>query len=140
MPLLSDPLPRATALVLREAVVRHATTERRKRFAPLLHLGRPGTTERTVPAALADTDHAVRCDQVAAVLARLPEDQPGKEPLVWLTRPGDLAVEDLDMAWLSACATACAEAGRDLTWVVVTRHGWRDPRSGLGRTWRRIRR
>lgn len=140
MPLLTDPLPRATGLVLREAVMRHATTERRKRFAPLLHLGRPGSTERTVPAALAGTDHALRSDLVAAVLARLPDKGAGREPLVWLTRPGDLGVEDLDVAWLSASAAACAEAGRDLTWVVVTRHGWRDPRSGLRRTWRRIRR
>jgi hypothetical protein len=34
---------------------------------------------------------------------------------------------------------AFAEVGEDATFVVVTRHGWADPRSGVGRTWKRIR-
>jgi hypothetical protein len=34
---------------------------------------------------------------------------------------------------------AFAEREEDATFVVVTRHGWTDPRSGVGRTWRRIR-
>jgi hypothetical protein len=58
---------------------------------------------------------------------------------VWLTRPGELALHDLDVAWLSAAASAYAEAGADLTMVVVNRRGWRDPRSGAGQTWVRLR-
>jgi hypothetical protein len=73
---------------------------------------------------------------VAALLRRTA----GTEPrLVWLTRPGDLALQDLDAAWLAATRAAGAEAGLPLTMVVVTRHGWRDPRSGAGRTWKRLR-
>lgn len=135
MPLLTDPVPRPTALLLREAVRRLAVGERRRRFAPVLHVGRPGAREGSVPAALTPTDHALRCDLVAALLARSGQE----EPIVWLTRPGELDPEDVDLAWLAACRTAYAEAGRDLTWALVTRRGWHDPRTGTRREWRRIR-
>lgn len=135
MPLLEDPVPRPVALLLREAVRRHAQGERRRRFAPVLHVGRPGVREDCVAAAVPGTDHALRADLMAVLLARCP----APEPLVWLTRPGELHTHDVDAAWLAASAAAWAEAGRDLSWVVVTRHGWWDPRSGLRRTWRRIR-
>ena len=135
MPLLVDPVPRTTALLLREAVRRHALSERRRRFAPVLHLGRPGVREQSIPAALTGTDHALRADLMAALLARSRD----AEPLVWLTRPGELHTHDVDVAWLSAASAAWAEAGRDLWWVVVTRHGWWDPRSDLRRQWQRIR-
>lgn len=135
MPLFEDPLPRPAALVLREAVRRHAVAERRRRFAPMLHVGRPGGQELSAGAALSGTDHALRSDVCAALLARS-----GSAPhLVWLTRPGELEPQDIDLAWLAAACSAYAEAGRDLTWVVVTRHGWWDPRSGLRRQWQRIR-
>jgi hypothetical protein len=58
---------------------------------------------------------------------------------VWLTRSGELALHDLDVEWLTAAASAYAEAGVDLTMVVVNRRGWRDPRSGVGQTWVRLR-
>ena len=135
MPLLTDPVPRPTALLLREAVRRLAAVERRRRFAPLLHVGRPGVRERSVPATLTTTDHGLRCDLVAALLARAGEPA----PLVWLTRPGELDAEDVDLAWLAAARAAYAEAGRDLTWALVTRRGWHDPRTGTRREWRRIR-
>lgn len=135
MPALEDPVPRPTALLLREAVRRHAAGERRRRFAPVVHVGHPGVREHCVPAALHGTDHALRADLMAALLARCPVPC----PLVWLTRPGELVTHDVDAAWLSAASTAAAEAGRDLAWVVVTRHGWWDPRSDLRRVWRRIR-
>ena len=141
MPVLTDPVPRPTALLLREAVRRHAAGAPRQRFAPLVHVGRPGVRERSFPAALTGTDHALRCDLVAALLAtlRAKVTDADADPIVWLTRPGLLGAEDVDQAWLSAAATAYAEAERDLTWVVVTRHGWRDPRSGAQREWQRIR-
>lgn len=139
MPVLTDPVPRPTALLLREAVRRHAAGQQRQRFAPLLHLGRPGVRERSFPAALTGTDHALRCDLVAALLATRRAGEAEPDPIVWLTRPGGLEAEDVDQAWLSAAAAAYAEAGRELTWVVVTRHGWRDPRSGVQREWQRIR-
>ena len=61
------------------------------------------------------------------------------QPLVWLTRPGELALHDVDAAWTTACAAAYAEAGTPFTMVVVTRQGWWDPRSDVRRVWRRLR-
>ena len=62
-----------------------------------------------------------------------------RAPLVWLTRPGELDLQDVDAAWLAAARTAYAEAAAPLTMVVVTRRGWRDPRSGVRREWKRLR-
>ena len=101
----------------------------------MLHVGRPGVRERTVAAALTVTDHALRCDLVAAMVAGCGE----VDPLVWLTRPGDLDREDLDVAWAAATRAAAAEAGRPWSCVVVTRRGWCDPVTGEGRTWQRLR-
>jgi hypothetical protein len=61
-------------------------------------------------------------------------------PLVWLTRRGDpVVLQDVDARWLAAARAAYAEAGVPLTFVVVGRRGWHDPRSGTGRTWVRLR-
>jgi hypothetical protein len=59
--------------------------------------------------------------------------------MVWLTRAGPLDLQDVDAAWLAAARIATAEAGVSLTMVVVTRHGWLDPRSGVRREWKRLR-
>ncbi len=135
MPTFEDPLPRRSALLLREAVRRLAGSEHRRRFAPVLHVGLPGVREVCAVAALTGTDHALRTDVSGALLARAG----GGPHLVWLTRAGDLEPQDVDFAWLAAARSAYAEAGHDLAWVVVTRHGWWDPRSGLCRRWKRIR-
>jgi len=79
-------------------------------------------------------DHGLRTDLVGAVLRLL--DDP---PWVWLTRAGSLELQDVDVAWLGATLAAARERGSDPAFVVVTRHGWRDPRSGTGQRWRRIR-
>lgn len=135
MPVLEEPLPRRTALLLREAVRRHALAEPRRRFAPVLHLGRPGGHERCAAAVGVGFDLALRCDVVAALLAATGS----ASHLVWLTRPGELEPHDVDLAWLAAARAAYAEADRDLSWVVITRRGWWDPRSGLRREWTRVR-
>jgi len=125
----------ATLLRLPRAAVRaHAASERRRRFAPVVHVGVPGVRELAAAAHPARSDHALRCDVLGAMLAAT-----AGHHLVWLTRPGELSLHDVDAAWLSAALGAYAEAGRDLTWVVVTRRGWWDPRSGVRRTWQRIR-
>jgi hypothetical protein len=122
---------------LRRAVLEHAGSERRRIFAPLLHVGTPGGPQALfAPGPLPATDHALRTDVMAALLRRTSAID-GR--LVWLTRPGDLELQDLDAAWLAAARAAGAEAGVPVTMVVVTRHGWRDPRSGAGRTWKRLR-
>jgi hypothetical protein len=134
---IREPLTRSLHTTLRRAVLEHAVSERRRVFAPLLHVGTPGGPQALfAPVPLAATDHALRTDVVAALLRHTSglDDR-----LVWLTRPGDLELQDVDAAWLAAARAAGAEAGVPLTMVVVTRHGWRDPRSGAGQTWKRLR-
>ena len=134
MPLLLATADAAALRLPRAAVRAHAATERRRRYAPLVHVGLPGVRELSVAAHPATTDHGLRCDIVAAMLAATE----GRH-LVWLTRPGELTIHDVDAVWLAASLAAYEEAGRDLTWVAVTRRGWWDPRSGVRRTWQRVR-
>ena len=134
---IHEPVTRSLHRTLRRAVLEHAGSERRRIFAPLLHVGTPGGPQALfAPGPLPATDHALRTDVVAALLRRTSAID-GR--LVWLTRPGGLELQDLDAAWLAAARAAGAEAGVPVTMVVVTRHGWRDPRSGAGRTWKRLR-
>lgn len=131
---ITEPLPRPLHQALRRAALDLAVSEHRRSFPALLHVGRPGGVGSVFALAPGDVvDHALRADVVAALLRRTPG------PLVWLTRPGPLELQDVDAAWLAACRTATAEAGLPLTMVVVTRQGWRDPRSGVGRVWKRLR-
>jgi hypothetical protein len=136
---IGEPVGPHLRATLRRAVLEHVSSERRRAFPPLLHVGTPGGPQAlfaTEPDR-APLDHALRADVVAAMLAR--QRTGGVAPLVWLTRPGDLCLQDVDAAWLAAARGAAAEAGLPLTMVVVTRRGWWDPRSGATRTWRRLR-
>lgn len=133
---LHEPLPRDLERLLRHAAWEHATAERRRHHLPVLRVGLPGGRQLLYPdRADEPTDQALRTDIVAAM--RHGSGQP--RPLVWLTRPGDLDVQDVDLRWLGAARQAYAEAKVPLVFVVANRHGWRDPRSGVGRTWQRLR-
>lgn len=135
---IREPVDRPTALLLRRAVLDHVRAERRRSFPALLHAGRPGGTEEVFAVGPgASLDQALRADVVAALVHR--GRSRGAVPLLWLTRPGDLDLEDVDAAWVASARAAGAEAGVDLTLVVVTRHGWSDPRSGVRREWKRLR-
>jgi hypothetical protein len=135
---LRDPVDCEVQALLRRAVVEHVRAHRGRAVLPTVHVGRPGGPARLFTVRRTDqVDHALRTDAVAAMLGRPEPGRPG--PWVWLGRAGDLVVHDLDLQWLAAARTAYAEAGVDLTLVVVTRSGWRDPRSGLSRTWARVR-
>lgn len=138
---IAEPLERRLHEALRRAVFDHALSEPRRVFAPLLHVGRPGGAQAVFAFGAGEpADHSLRTDVVAALLRRTrPPDSPDSGPLVWLTRPGPLDLQDVDAAWLAAARAAGAEAGLPLTLVVVTRSGWRDPRSGVGRVWKRVR-
>lgn len=149
---MGPPVGPARARLLRQAVLQHARAERRHSFPALLHVGEPGGRETVRPAAGegdGPCDLALRVEVLAAMLHRVgalpdPDDpsapSPGpSDPLVWLTRRGDLGLEDVDAAWLSATRAVGAELGVDLTLVVVTRDGWWEPASGSGRRWRRLR-
>lgn len=123
---------------LRRAVLEHVSVPRRRAFPTLVHVGEPGRQD-TLPATVAERapDHALCADMVAALLHRHRDDP--APPLVWISRSGELTLQDLDAVWLSGARSAAAEAGLPLTFVVVTRRGWWDPRSGVSRTWVRLR-
>jgi hypothetical protein len=148
------PPDRRLAALLRRAVLEHAITERRRTHLPILHVGVPGQPHLLFAITPDEpTDHALRADVVAAMRARLlrparradvpegrEEPQGIDEPiLVWLTRSGPLELADVDAAWFAAARHAFAEAGAPLHFAVVNRHGWRDPATGGGRQWRRLR-
>ena len=135
---IEEPVGRALASVLRRAVLDHRLAERRRSFPPLVHVGLPGGAEELFAVDPADRlDHALRADIVSAMLARARRS--GPVPMIWLTRPGTLDLQDVDAQWLAAALSASAEAGIVLTLVVVTRDGWADPRSAVRREWKRLR-
>jgi hypothetical protein len=134
---LQAPIDRHTHLALRAAVLELREGERRQRFPARLHAGLPGPTcpRVTVPAGAGS---GLRADLAVALLARGAAQ--ASRPCVWLTRPGELAVEDADLEWGWAVRWAAGALGRTDTLVVVTRRGWFDPVSGVRREWRRLRR
>ncbi len=105
----------------------------------MLHVGVPGERSSAFTAGPDDVlDQALRADVVSALVRRT--HQRGSTALVWLARPGDLVeTRDADLVWLAATRTAAGELGRHLPFVVVNRRAWRDPRTGVGRTWQRLR-
>jgi hypothetical protein len=133
---VEEPVSRTDQALLRRLVLDHKTSERRRRFPAVLHLGGPGRPDTgRVDESEATFDHALRCDVLEAMLRRAPAG-----PLMsWLTRPGDLGVQDVDLAWRRAVTTVNGETGRSLPFLVVTRQGWTDPCSGVSRSWRRLR-
>jgi hypothetical protein len=133
-----EPVDEPLGGLLRRAVLELAGAERRRSFPPVLHVGVPGGPSTTFEASYAEPlDLALRVDTLEAMLRRLgPTPVP---PLVWLTRPGPLDTQDVDLRWLSASATAAAELDVGLRMVVVDRRGWRDPRTLVGREWTRLR-
>jgi len=136
---LHDPLPAPLERLLRQAAYDHAVNDARRLFTPQLHIGVPGRPHFVLPADIA-ADRTVRTDAIAAMLERSRADGVTR-PLCWLVRPGGLDswLTALESDWLAAARTAYAEADERLVFVLVSRRGWRDPRSGLGRTWERLR-
>src|SRR5512143_181104 len=138
MAVLEEPVTRELRAVLRRAVLDLRVSQRGPRFDPVLHVGSPVDRATSFDAPVRDlSDHALRADIVSAMLRRV--TTPPRAPMVWLTRPGELDLQDVDAAWLAAARTAYAEAAAPLTMVVVTRGGWRDPRSGVRTEWKRLR-
>lgn len=140
------PLPRDLQSRLRLTVAGLRSTHRRRRFAPELHAGVPAGAYATAGAVPQDQDEAyddgLRVEIVSALLLRaqaLCEGAAVGGPLVWLTRTGPLAWHDLDAAWLGPALRAFGEAGLPAGFLVLTKEGWYDPRSGAGRSWIRLR-
>lgn len=133
MPVLCPPLALADRRLLRAAVLTQATTDRRRHVPTRLHVGVPGARVATVTDD-PGWDHGLRTEMLGALL-RAGHDP----PWVWVTRSGPLSLQDVDAAWLGPAVAAAAERAVDIAYVVVTRHGWIDPRSGLRQEWKRIR-
>jgi hypothetical protein len=131
---LVEPVPTAVARLLRGAVLSLAVSERRRHFPAVLHVVAAGHDPVTV---VDDRgwDAGLRADVAGAALCRAGDGT----AIAWLARPGSLVLEDVDADWLGPLLRAAEEHDVDLTYVVVTRHGWIDPRTGVHRTWRRIR-
>jgi hypothetical protein len=133
VPVLREPLPLADRRLLRTAVLQLARGDHRRHVPPALHVGAPGGRTWTV-ADDPSWDHGLRTEIVGAVL------RAGHDPAwVWVTRSGPLSMQDVDAAWLGPTIAAAAERCAQVAYVVVTRHGWLDPRSGLRQEWKRIR-
>ena len=137
MPMLVQPLP-AETLAWWRATVLELRTDVRRVFAPLLHAGTPGGRNFTAPVRFeGEVDQGLQVDLARVLIERA--RGAGAFSALWLTRSGSLDLHDLDAMWCAASVRACREAGVDDTFVVVTRPGWRDPRSGVERTWKRLR-
>ncbi|ANH40044.1 hypothetical protein I601_3638 [Nocardioides dokdonensis FR1436] len=133
---LQEPLPRGLELRLRGLVLAHVSSRPARRHPTVVHVGGDDGDELVFACSPGDPDdQGVRTDVLLALLARAT----GSDPWVWITRPGGLATQDDDARWLAAARAAAGELGRPLVLVLVDRHGWRDPRSGVGRAWRRLR-
>lgn len=137
------PIDRETHAVLRAAVLALVDARPGRRFAPVLHAGRPGLAVRhhdprpvSGGAARAD-DAGLRADLALALLRRARALH--REPLVWLTRPGELSAHDDDLRWLGPTSWAAQALGLPVGLVVVTPRGWFDPVSGVQREWQRMR-
>lgn len=136
---IEEPVQAILGRVLRRAVADHAAGERRRVFPVVLHCGFPGSAHRTLTVDPTwRLDEALRVDVVEAITRD--HLAAGKVPLLWLTRPeGGEATTSDDLAWAAAVRAAGAELGAVLDLVVITRTSWHDPRTGVGRRWRRMR-
>ena len=136
---ISSPITRAEHTVLRAAVIDFKESAPRGRAPVSINVGLPGrAVARHVVAPGQRLDQALRTDIAAALLQRTANAAGHR--WAWLTRTGSLALHDADVAWSAAWDAACSEAEVDVPFVVLTRRGWRDPRSEALREWSRLRR
>jgi hypothetical protein len=147
VPIVPDSLDVHTQRWLREVVRSHVRAwQGRLVIRPDVWVGGPGVDACGVRVE-EDLDDAVRFDMALALLDRLEPADSGSSgaaptvtsPWLWLTRTGTLEIHDLDLAWLSAIVAAGEATGRRPRFIVVTRQGWSDPRSGAERRWARLR-
>lgn len=136
-PGIQEPVPYLLQRVLRGAVIAHARSEHRRSHPVVLHVGLPSGTTRSLELRPEERlDHALRVEMVQAMSRACLAS--GRVPLSWLTRPV-LGPDEGDLAWAAAVGAAGGELGVRLDLVVITRRSWHDPRSGVGRSWTRIR-
>jgi hypothetical protein len=115
-----------------------ASAGARRRLPTLFHVGTPGGDRITLPHELT-FDSGLRADLVERALDGL-EGRAAERPVPWLTRTGDLAPTDADLAWFSAARDGFGRHGLELPgFFVVTRHGWFNLANEDVVRWRRVR-
>ena len=137
-----DELDAATREWLRQLTRAHVRSwHGRLRVGSDLWIGRPrGPVDEQIGLRVGDDlDAALRFEIALALMERFDKQAPAGTPWMWLTRTGAPDTHDLDLAWLSGVLAAAAAASRDVEFVVVTRQGWYDPRSGAVQRWARVR-
>lgn len=132
--------PPNTASLLRLEVGKLRAQKTRRRFEPVLRVGRLAGTHHACALTAEDLpilDAGTRHELICRLLEQGAHDAATE---VWFTRPGEPLVQDEDLAWLSATSRAFGALGRSLHgfWT-VTRTGWLDVRTGERRTWKRLR-
>jgi hypothetical protein len=132
-----DALPLAAQL--RAALCDFVTSAGTQRKLPtLFHLGTPGGEHLTLPHD-PRFDAGLRADLVERAVDGL-EGQAAARPVPWLTRVGDLAPTDADLAWFSAARQGLGRHGLELPgFFVVTRYGWLNLANEDVIRWRRVR-
>lgn len=106
----------------------------KRAIVPTVHLGSP-TGEFFSIREAQWYDDALRADLAERALSCLDDS----EPLVWLTRAGELTPQDADHAWCSATTAAALRIPCRTTFYVVTRRGWLELRTGRSHEWSRVR-
>lgn len=144
---IEAPITRETDRWLRAVTLGFTEGERRRRHPPVLWAGHPGRPPCRLDLGPCDgPDPALGTDLAAALLvqARFAERRRGgdedRPPWLWLTRQGGLSDDDQDAQWAAAARAAGVELTVPCPFVVVVRHGWHDPVSGVRRQWVRLRR
>jgi hypothetical protein len=132
-----DTLPLAGQL--RAALCDFVSSAGARRSLPTqFHVGTPGGDRITLPHDVA-FDSGLRADLVERALGGL-DGRAAERPVPWLTRTGDLAPTDADLAWFSAAREGFGRHALELPgFFVVTRHGWSDLANEDVVRWRRVR-
>lgn len=115
-----------------------STAGTRRQLPTLFHVGTPGGEHITLPHD-ACFDAGLRADLVERVLDGL-EGRAWERPVPWLTRTGDLAAADPDLAWFAAAREGFGRHGLGMPgFFVITRYGWLNLATEDVIRWRRFR-
>ena len=123
--------------LLRLALARHVSAAGTRRALPtLMHVGVPDLEEVVLPEE-PGLDTGLRADLMERALDGLVLEVP---PLPWLTRTGELAPGDVDLAWFAATREAYGRHCLELPgFYVMTRYGWLDLATDELIRWSRVR-
>jgi hypothetical protein len=113
---------------------------RRRALPYTAYVGVPGSV-RTPLLHDASHDQVLRADLVERAVDGLSQQVvDGSGACVWVTRPGDLALDTRDLGWLAVARTGFERHDLALpAFFVLDRNGWHEVLSGRTRRWNRVR-